>query len=174
MTKIKSLSAPSVKRIRDRQPNGDPNQVDVHIGKRIRHRRQLLHWSQSKMGDMLGLTFQQIQKYETGANRVSGSRLYDFAVILGVGVEYFYQDMPIEIQKQSSRHIIIGENSSKSATELLFLQTADPMQSDIAVELVKNFLRISNRKVADEMFELIKTLSKSDWRLNKENMADNS
>jgi transcriptional regulator with XRE-family HTH domain len=72
----------------------DPNYVDVHVGSRIRMRRQLIGMSQEKLGELLGITFQQVQKYEKGANRISASRLYYTAKILGVPVQFFYDDLP--------------------------------------------------------------------------------
>lgn len=72
----------------------DPNFVDVHVGSRMRMRRQLLGMSQEKLGELLGITFQQVQKYEKGANRISASRLYYSAKILGVAVQFFFEDLP--------------------------------------------------------------------------------
>ena len=72
----------------------DPNFVDVHVGSRIRMRRQLIGMSQEKLGELLGITFQQVQKYEKGANRISASRLYFTAKILGVPVQFFFEELP--------------------------------------------------------------------------------
>lgn len=72
----------------------DPNYIDVHVGNRIRMRRQLVGMSQEKLGELLGITFQQVQKYEKGANRISASRLYLSAKILGVPVQFFFEDLP--------------------------------------------------------------------------------
>ncbi len=72
----------------------DPNYIDVHVGSRIRMRRQLINMSQEKLGELLGITFQQVQKYEKGANRISASRLYFSAKTLGVPVQFFYDGLP--------------------------------------------------------------------------------
>jgi transcriptional regulator with XRE-family HTH domain len=72
----------------------DPNYIDVHVGSRIRMRRQIISMSQEKLGEMLGITFQQVQKYEKGTNRISASRLYYAAKILGVPVQAFFEDLP--------------------------------------------------------------------------------
>jgi transcriptional regulator with XRE-family HTH domain len=72
----------------------DPNFVDVHVGSRMRMRRQLVGMSQEKLGELLGITFQQVQKYEKGANRISASRLYYAAKILGVPVQFFFEELP--------------------------------------------------------------------------------
>ena len=77
-------------------PTGDdkgsrrPNPIDVHVGSRVRFRRMLLGMSQEKLGERLGLTFQQVQKYEKGINRIGASRLFDLAQVLGVSVQFFY------------------------------------------------------------------------------------
>lgn len=71
-----------------------PNPIDVHVGQRVRLRRMLLGMSQEKLGEQLGLTFQQIQKYERGTNRIGSSRLYMLSQILDVPVSFFFDDMP--------------------------------------------------------------------------------
>jgi len=68
--------------------------VDIHVGARLRQRRHLVGLSQSKLSESVGLTFQQIQKYERGTNRISSSRLYEFAKVLAVPVSYFFDEMP--------------------------------------------------------------------------------
>jgi transcriptional regulator with XRE-family HTH domain len=72
----------------------DPNYIDVHVGSRIRMRRQLISMSQEKLGELLGITFQQVQKYEKGTNRISASRLYYAAKTLGVPVHFFFEGLP--------------------------------------------------------------------------------
>jgi transcriptional regulator with XRE-family HTH domain len=72
----------------------DPNYIDVHVGLRIRMRRQLINMSQERLGELLGITFQQVQKYEKGANRISASRLFYAAKTLGVPVQFFYDGLP--------------------------------------------------------------------------------
>ena len=68
--------------------------VDIHVGARLRQRRNLVGLSQTKLSESVGLTFQQIQKYERGTNRISSSRLYEFAKVLAVPVSYFFDEMP--------------------------------------------------------------------------------
>ncbi|MGB1026977.1 MAG: helix-turn-helix domain-containing protein, partial [Rhodospirillaceae bacterium] len=74
---------------RGRTPSGKPNPVDVHVGSRVRLRRTLLGMSQEKLGEAIGLTFQQVQKYERGANRIGASRLWDLSRVLDVPMSYF-------------------------------------------------------------------------------------
>jgi transcriptional regulator with XRE-family HTH domain len=72
----------------------DPNYIDVHVGSRIRMRRQLINMSQERLGELLGITFQQVQKYEKGANRISASRLFYTAKTLGVPIQFFFEGLP--------------------------------------------------------------------------------
>jgi len=72
----------------------DPNFIDAHVGNRMRMRRQIIGMSQEKLGELLGITFQQVQKYEKGSNRISASRLYSAAKTLGVPVQFFFEDLP--------------------------------------------------------------------------------
>ncbi len=80
---------------------GIPNPIDVHVGARLRVRRTLLGMSQTKLGDAIGVTFQQVQKYENGANRISASRLFDLSRVLDVPIEYFFGDMPADVTAKS-------------------------------------------------------------------------
>lgn len=72
----------------------DPNYIDVHVGSRIRVRRQLINMSQERLGELLGITFQQVQKYEKGTNRISASRLFYAAKTLGVPIQFFFEGLP--------------------------------------------------------------------------------
>src|ERR1700681_831166 len=76
-----------------RQKSERRNPVDVHVGSRVPLRRTLLGMSQEKLGDAIGLTFQQVQKYERGANRIGASRLFDLSRVLDVPVSFFFEDM---------------------------------------------------------------------------------
>lgn len=153
---------------RGKNLDGKPNKVDIHIGRRIRLRRNLLGWSQEELGQFLGLTFQQIQKYEKGINRVSGSRLYDFAAVLGVSVGFFFEDMSEDIRQQSPRHISTTIPFGSPEFEEKMTQPQDPMQSDRALNIMRAFMRISPTQIADVMYELIQLLGTSTWRLKKQ------
>jgi len=72
----------------------DPNYIDAHVGARIRMRRQLVNMSQERLGELLGITFQQVQKYEKGSNRISASRLFYASKTLGVPVQFFFDGLP--------------------------------------------------------------------------------
>lgn len=150
---------------RGKNPNGLPNPVDIHIGNRIRLKRQTLGWSQDYLSKMLGITFQQVQKYEKGQNRISGSRLYDFAVLFGVDVNFFYQDMPQNIAQQSPRHI--SATSTPAGNEDIVGGKFDELKSERALKLLHIFLKINNPKVADKLFELLEVFSHSPYYAGK-------
>ena len=102
----KASAAVSRRASRGRTPSGKPNPIDVHVGNRVRLRRTRLGMSQERLGEALGLTFQQVQKYERGANRVGASRLYDLSRVLEVPVSYFFDDMDDEVMAASPRHMV--------------------------------------------------------------------
>ena len=99
VSKIRKIKISS----RGRTPDGGPNPIDTHVGNRIRLCRQLLGYSQEKLASLLGLTFQQVQKYEKGMNRVGASRLWDMGKVLGVPISFFFEDMDEATAGQSPR-----------------------------------------------------------------------
>ncbi|GIX18131.1 MAG: hypothetical protein KatS3mg119_2317 [Rhodothalassiaceae bacterium] len=129
-----------------------PDPIDVHVGSRVRLRRTLLGMSQEKLGDALGLTFQQIQKYERGANRIGASRLYKIAKILNVPVSYFYEELPDEVEA-SNRGL------SDIAPEPF---EVDQLNKRETLELVRAYYRVKDARVRKRIFELIKAIAKSD------------
>lgn len=152
---------PKIKRSsRGRTPQGEPNPIDVHVGNRIRLRRTLLGLSQEKLASLLGLTFQQVQKYERGVNRVGASRLWDIGKVLEVSINFFYEDMDKSIASQSPRMFQLPDADTNYFDEPSIIE-ADPMQRQETIELVKAYYKIPNRKAAKYMFELIRTMSKT-------------
>lgn len=138
----------------ERPPLGTPRPVDVHVGARLRQRRTLLGMSQEKLGEAVALTFQQIQKYERGANRIGASRLYQLGQVLDVSVSYFFEEMPGEVQKTR------GDYASKSNSAALeSVQVSDPMARRETLELVRAYYRIEDPKVRKRMFELTKSIA---------------
>lgn len=140
---------------RGRTPSGKPNPIDVHVGSRVRLRRTLLGMSQEKLGEALGLTFQQVQKYERGANRVGASRLFDLSRVLDVPVSFFFDDMPEEFKAQSPA-LIAG------VTELEEAPTSfehDPLTKRETLELVRAYYRITDPAVRKRVYELAKALA---------------
>ena len=86
--------------IRGRLADGTPNPIDLHVGKRVNLRRTMMGMSQERLASELGITFQQVQKYEKGLNRIGASRLWDLAQVLGVGVEFFYENMDSTLEEK--------------------------------------------------------------------------
>ena len=127
-----------------------PNPIDIHVGNRIRMRRMLINMSQEKLGDSLGLTFQQVQKYEKGSNRVSASRLYQMAQILGVTVQFFYDDLPASSAQPGNP----GMSEAGAPSFVMdFLSSSDGLQ------LNRAFSEISDRNVKRRVIELVKALA---------------
>ncbi|HAT36048.1 MAG TPA: transcriptional regulator [Rhodospirillaceae bacterium] len=132
---------------------GVPNPVDVHVGSRVRLRRTLLGLSQEKLGEALGLTFQQVQKYERGANRIGASRLFDLSRVLDVPISFFYDDMSPETSAKSPRNII---GLAEQAVEPF---EPDPLAKRETLELVRAYYRIKEPMVRKRVFELTKALA---------------
>ncbi len=153
------------KSIRGRIDDNEPNPVDVHVGKRIRLRRNILHITQQQMAEMMGLTFQQVQKYEKGMNRVGASRLWDISRVLNVPMGFFFEDMDEDIASQSPR--MLGKNDD-FVEETNHVFDDDPMKRAETLELVRAYYRIHNRAIARNLYELIVALSKSTAHLPNE------
>jgi len=127
-----------------------PNPVDVHVGHRVRMRRVLAGLSQEKLGDQLGLTFQQVQKYEKGSNRVSASRLYQIARILDVPVSFFFDDLPDMASGNETRGF--SEASSENVV-------MDFLSSSEGLQLNKAFAEIKEPAVRRKIVELVKSIA---------------
>ena len=137
----------------------EPNPVDKHVGSRIRLRRNIFHLTQQQMADLLGLTFQQVQKYEKGLNRVGASRLWDISRVLEVPMDFFFEDMAKEVAVQSPRMLKAEEKYILAEGQHSF--SDDPMNKKETLELVRAYYKIQNRKLAKDLFNLIVELSKS-------------
>ena len=130
--------------------------VDVHVGARMRQRRSLLGMSQTNLGTAVGLTFQQIQKYERGSNRIGSSRLFEFAKVLDVPVSYFFDEMPSNAlagRPMSGRGKKgFGEASTPFETE------KDPLVKRETLELVRAYYKIRESRVRKRIFEMVKAV----------------
>ena len=144
---------------RGRLPSGQPNPVDIHVGARVRLRRTLMGMSQEKLGESIGLTFQQVQKYERGANRIGASRLYDLSRVLDVPVSFFYDDMSDAVRDQSPLVIAHG-GSGLSEPPVAF--EADPLARRETLELVRAYYSITDPQVRKRVYELAKALAMAD------------
>lgn len=128
-----------------------PNPIDVHVGSRIRLRRTMLGMSQEKLGENLGITFQQVQKYEKGTNRVGASRLQNIAAILNVTVSFFFEDAP------GDQGVLEGGlQESQSNFVVNFLSSSEGLQ------LNRAFVKIKDQKVRRRIIDLVKTLAQDD------------
>lgn len=153
-TRHHKADAPARRSGRGRTPSGKPNPIDVHVGARVRLRRTLLGMSQEKLGEAIGLTFQQVQKYERGANRIGASRLFDLSRVLDVPVSFFFDDMSDDTSQQSPRMMVAG-----LVEEVPAQFEADPMTKRETLELVRAYYRITDPAVRKRIFELAKALA---------------
>ena len=145
---------PQKKSIRGRQPDGSPHPVDLHVGRRMRLRRNLLGISQETLAHKLGLTFQQVQKYERGLNRISSSRLFDISKVLNVRVSYFFDEMDEDVSAGSPLSLSLGDGSRKTADDAV----ADPMLREEAITLVNAFNKIKNPRLHRLIYHLVLTM----------------
>lgn len=132
-----------------------PRPVDVHVGSRVRLRRTMLGMSQEKLGTAIKLTFQQVQKYERGTNRIGSSRLFELSKVLDVPVSFFFDDMPPEVSGERS-----GRPTGMAEAQGAVYE-ADTLAKRETLELVRAYYRIKNEKVRKRIFELAKALAKA-------------
>ena len=131
---------------------GKPHPVDVHAGARLKQRRKLLGITQTNLGDAIGLTFQQVQKYERGANRIGASRLLALARALDVPIEYFFEEMPPEVAASLSAPKRRGGAKKLPGYEL------DPMAKRETLELVRAYYKIEDADVRQRVSQLTKAM----------------
>jgi len=130
-----------------------PNPMDIHVGSRVRLRRMVIGMSQEKLGERMGLTFQQIQKYEKGTNRIGASRLYQLSQILDVPVQFFFEDAQTSMTERASAGSAGFAESKTEAFLLDFLNSRD------GLELNRAFVKITDPKVRKRVVELVRALS---------------
>ncbi len=129
-----------------------PSPVDVHVGERVWQRRKLLGMTQTDLGDALGLTFQQVQMYERGTNRISASRLYDLTRVLDVSIEYFFEDMSAEVAARSPA------TKKRGRPKKLPSHEPDPMTKRETLELVRAYYEIEDADVRKHLREMVRVL----------------
>lgn len=139
-----------------KKTKGSAQPIDGHVGQKLRIRRSLLGMSQEKLADKVGITFQQIQKYERGTNRVSASRLHEFSSILGVPVGYFFPDQD---ESAYTAHLGLSDNDQQG-----FLvednDDTDVMKRKETIKLVRMYYKIEDKKLRQSIMSHIKTLAK--------------
>jgi transcriptional regulator with XRE-family HTH domain len=127
-----------------------PNPIDIHVGSRVRLRRMMLGMSQEKLGEHLGITFQQIQKYEKGTNRIGASRLQHIERVLGVPVSFFFEDAPVSPgEKPAGENLAEPERTS---------YVVDFLSSSEGIQLNKAFVRIKDAKLRRRVIDLVRAL----------------
>ena len=129
-----------------------PNPIDIYVGSRLRLRRALIGMSQEKLGNALEITFQQVQKYERGTNRISSSRLFQISRILDVSVSFFFDDMDTEIIKQT-------EGMAEINKQVL---QVDKLSRRETLEFVRAYYKITDPMVRKKIFEMIKAIGNSE------------
>jgi transcriptional regulator with XRE-family HTH domain len=132
-------------------PKKQANPVDAHVGHRVRLRRMLIGMSQERLGELLGLTFQQVQKYEKGINRIGAGRLFEVSGILGVPISFFYEDV------SSGANIVGGFAEGDEPPPVMeFLSSGEGLQLSLA------FMRIKDTKVRRRLLDLVRSLANED------------
>ena len=128
-------------------PKKQAHPIDIQVGNRVRIRRMLIGMSQERLGDLLGLTFQQVQKYEKGVNRIGAGRLFEVSRILNVPVDFFYEGV---------NAIPAGASEPESAPVMEFVSSGEGLQLSLA------FMKIKDVKVRKRVLELVKSLSEEE------------
>jgi transcriptional regulator with XRE-family HTH domain len=132
-------------------PKKQANPIDIQVGNRVRIRRMLIGMSQERLGDLLGLTFQQVQKYEKGVNRIGAGRLFEVSRILNVPVDFFYEGVAAQL----------AGNEQESAPPVMeFVSSGEGLQLSLA------FMKIKDTKVRKRVLDLVKSLSEEEEQKN--------
>jgi transcriptional regulator with XRE-family HTH domain len=124
-------------------------EIDRHVGRRLRYRRLMMDFSQTYLAEQVGLSFQQFQKYEKGANRISASKLHEFAQILDVPVSYFFEDMPTKIKEAAQ------------TTEPSLDDSENPFSEPEVREFVQAYQKIPSGNLRKSIFQAVKAVAKS-------------
>ncbi len=134
---------------------GKPHPVDIHVGARVRQRWVLLGMNQTKLGDALGMSFQQVQKYESGTNRISAGKLFKISQVFDVSIEHFFEDIPAAVAASSPA----GKKSGKAKKPPSY--EPNPMHRRETLELVRAYYEIEDAKIRKRVYELTTTLAAS-------------
>ena len=143
------------KRVKKQPSRRGPHPIDIHVGFRVRLRRNLLGMSQEKLGRAVGLTFQQIQKYERGVNRVGASRLFNLGRALDVPVSFFFEDLSAEAAGGGKRR---ARGLSEAPASVL---EPDSLSKRETVELIRAYYRVTDPKLRKRVLDLLKALGKA-------------
>ena len=130
---------------------GRPSPVDIHVGARVRQRRTLIGMTQTDLGDALGLSFQQVQKYERGTNRIGSSRLFKLSQVLDVPINFFFEDIPTATAARSPAK---GRGKAKKLPNF----EPNPMAKRETLSLVRAYYKIEDADVRKQVYEFTKGL----------------
>lgn len=128
--------------------NTKPDPIDIHVGLRVRMKRIAMNMTQTELAEAIGISFQQVQKYEHGANRIGSSRLFEIAQALNVSISYFFEDMPSD----KLNKVVPVELSEE---ERLNLERMDKKET---LNLVNNYYGIKSQQIRKQLFNLVKTM----------------
>jgi transcriptional regulator with XRE-family HTH domain len=131
-------------------PKKQTNPIDIQVGNRVRIRRMLIGMSQERLGDLLGLTFQQVQKYEKGVNRIGAGRLFEVSRILNVPVDFFYEVVAAQLAGEEQQGVPVME----------FVSSGEGLQLSLA------FMKIKDTKVRKRVLDLVKSLAEEEEQKN--------
>jgi transcriptional regulator with XRE-family HTH domain len=148
---------PRKRPVRRRPKLDHPNPIDAHVGRRVRLRRTLLGLSQERLGLAIGLTFQQIQKYERGANRIGASRLWELSTVLGVPVQYFFGELATETLAEMS--LITSRDVTADVDGTAVAASPPPTVRPETLDLMRAFDRIPVAAVRQRLCELAKVVA---------------
>lgn len=135
-----------------KKTKGLPDKIDVHVGSRLRVRRTLLGMSQEKLAGAIGLTFQQVQKYERGLNRISAGRLYQFSRILDIPVSYFFDN----INQSGSQALGLTDNEQDN---FHYDSKEDVMENKETIDLLRAYYSIQDNKARKDILKFIKSMA---------------
>lgn len=146
-----------------RKTKGTADIIDKHVGKQLRHRRTLLGISQEKLADAIGVTFQQVQKYERGTNRISASRLYSFSKILDVSIDFFYHDLEDTAMSEAAVPYGMSDNDQEDFQGLnakAKKMPEDLMSNKETISLLRAYYSVTDDKDRRDILRLVKTMAK--------------
>lgn len=139
-----------------------PDPMDIHVGKRLKARRTLLGLSQEKLADSVGLTFQQIQKYERGANRISASRLHQLCEILDVTVNYFFESFVDPNDKKQAAKDLNSYGMSDNTQEAFgYDSSEDILYSKESLELLRVYYSVKDSSARKDLMKVIKNMAEN-------------
>ena len=137
------------------------DETDLHVGKRLRRRRRLLGMTQQELASQVGVRFQQIQKYERGSNRVSASRLYDVARVLGVEISFFFEDIGKDVTDgRPTQHL--PEQAGLADVASLPSYEQDPLSRNETLELVRSYWKLPSSDMRKNVLELLRSMGRRD------------